>query len=205
MLAADVDIGPAWVAFLGAVVGATASILAQYLTSRATLRQARDQRTHERALAAEDRAEQREHDRLVDQANVLQELQFAIQRLIRAVSATHHEDEKQFRSNGGRWRGTRVSSHWSLESHLAGVATRMLLLRVRDEALRLVITPVTAAAAVMETATTYDESFRRLVTIMEDANVAQDAISVAMSDLPPPTAFKPLIESPMNEIGDSSS
>jgi hypothetical protein len=114
------------------ILGFAISSVSDWLKNRRESERERDARREAR------------HDQLSDQRRNFQRetllaLQEAVQDLARATGAAHHQDEMAFRTTG-HWQRQLLGEGLNDQTHLANRRVMLLIVRVRDESLRDVVT-----------------------------------------------------------------
>jgi predicted nucleotidyltransferase len=190
------DLGPALIAFGGVAAGSIASYFGTRSTLRAASQTAREQRSHDQAMANATRAAEEDRERLSYEVDTLLELQIVVHRMIRVAGKlfSWHLDTSMY--TPGTYPVEWLERRGRLLRRLLAADAAIVLLgsRVRDEEVRLAVEQGRTDSNRLRFVT---GDIDKAMDISEEArrslSDAQARIGELLRTLPPPTSFRPVV------------
>lgn len=155
---------------IGTIVGATASLLATYLTNK-----------HSAKLSAEARSEERLERFREFQRETLLELQAAIREVARTTFLIHLEDSKGCLA-GKNWGEGFVPDQLAEEDRIARGRVSIFSERVADESVRGVVKKIMSEVGIFMRATSKEEADRTLANITLGSIQANELVGKVLRD-----------------------
>lgn len=156
--------------FIGTIVGATASLLATYLTNK-----------HSAKLSSEARSEERTEKFREFQRETLLELQMALNDVARTTFLIHLEDSKGYVS-GVDWGKVLVSDQLAEEDRIARRRVSMYVERVADDSVRGAVKTMMAEVGFIMRATSKAEADQALANVTSGSVKLNELVGKVLRD-----------------------